>query len=145
MSPNDLEHLRKIERHLHHLLANAEKRTPGRWAFDPDNIGGGAWSYYGLVNADSGESVPVHVLVERPQNAPFIASCAGNAEAGWKATRAAIARILGCPRCGGTGITKGWMPTYNDPDNASMAPEAEPCCEGASDILAAWPDELLTC
>jgi len=29
-------------------------------------------------------------------NATFIASCAGNAEAGWKATRAAIATALDC-------------------------------------------------
>jgi len=31
MTPNDIEHLRKIDAHLEKLLSQAEKRTPGRW------------------------------------------------------------------------------------------------------------------
>jgi hypothetical protein len=32
-----------------------------------------------------------------------------------------------CQTCGGSKMTAGWYPTYNDPDNSGMHPEAEPC------------------
>jgi len=32
-----------------------------------------------------------------------------------------------CKKCHGTGITDGWTPTYSDPCNSGLAPEAEPC------------------
>lgn len=32
-----------------------------------------------------------------------------------------------CPHCGGVGLTPGWSPTYQDPDNAGGHSEAEPC------------------
>jgi hypothetical protein len=34
-----------------------------------------------------------------------------------------------CPHCGlPMSLSDGWVPSYNDPDNASGAPEAEPYC-----------------
>jgi hypothetical protein len=135
MTSAQLEHLKRIDAHLEKLLAQAEKRTPGRWYRGKNR-------YVGVDELWIVEAWETNDLKGKP-NATFIASCAGNAEAGWKAIRAAITRILGCPHCGGTGMTKGWVPTYSDPDNASMAPEAEPCCEEAADILAAFPLELI--
>ncbi len=73
----------------------------------------------------------------------YVPHYSASAEAGWKATRAAIADILNCQLCGGTGITDGWRPTYADPDNVRLAKEAEPCCEHAKHILAAFPLEML--
>lgn len=32
-----------------------------------------------------------------------------------------------CKTCGGSKMTDGWHPTFNDPDNAGMHPETEPC------------------
>ncbi len=120
-----IEHLQRIKSRCQELLATAETRTPGRWAFDPENIGGGPWPYYGLVNADSGESVPVHVLVERPGNATFIASCAGPAEAGWRATIAAV---------------NGLLRVYERCDE----PTSTYAEETLADIIAAWPEEVLS-
>jgi hypothetical protein len=37
------------------------------------------------------------------------------------------ANLEPCKTCGGTKMTSGWYPTYADPDNAGMHPEAEPC------------------
>lgn len=36
--------------------------------------------------------------------------------------------------CGGSKMTDGWRPTYNDPDNSGMHPEVEPCpdCQPSS-------------
>lgn len=44
-----------------------------------------------------------------------------------------------CKTCGGSKMTDGWYPTYNDPDNSEMHPEAEPCPDCQSVKL---PDPL---
>lgn len=44
-----------------------------------------------------------------------------------------------CKTCGGSKMTDGWYPTYNDPDNSGMHPEAEPCPDCQSVKL---PDPL---
>ena len=64
------EKLQKIKAECERLLALAEKRTPGKW------FPTGRTACY---NANDAE---------------FIAACAGLAEAGWKATIAAIDDIL---------------------------------------------------
>ena len=91
MTPAQLDHLRKIDAHLERLLALASKRTPGRWI-----VGAGRY----LVGLDS-DTVEIAEFskdddweLEQRSNMKFIASCAGNAEAGWRATRAAIEFIL---------------------------------------------------
>lgn len=131
MTTAQLDHLRAISDFLTKLLSDAEKRTPGRWHMSNS-------SAYHVASRD-GDISSTNLVPDTV----FIASCAGNAEAGWRATRAAIARALNCPRCGGTGITSGWVPSYADPSNVTMAPEAEPCCEQVKDILAAFPLESL--
>lgn len=91
MTPSQLEHLKLIDAHLERLLAIAEKRTPGRWI-----IGAGRY----LVGLDS-DTVEIAEFskdddweIEQRSNMKFIASCAGNAEAGWRATKAAIAGYM---------------------------------------------------
>ncbi len=61
-----------------------------------------------------------------------------------------------CKTCGGSKMTPGWYPTYNDPDNIGLHPEAEPCpaCqpgnlpdpldEAVKRMGAVAPDELIT-
>lgn len=97
MTPAQLEHLRLIKAHLETLLEGAKKRTPGRWQQgdsmhemnldmvyrQPDVIGRSAGiPAYGRNSGLSRE--------QDQYDAAFIASCAGNAEAGWKSTLAAI-------------------------------------------------------
>jgi hypothetical protein len=95
MTPDQLEHLRKIDEHLEKLLSQAEKRTPGRWIRERYVIKQPS----GRVCADVGphhtppNEYPPSCQRADDQNGDFIALCAGNAEAGWKATRAAIAMI----------------------------------------------------
>lgn len=44
-----------------------------------------------------------------------------------------------CATCGDTGLTPGWVPSHNDPDNNAMHPQAEPCnCEAG---LKRFPPE----
>lgn len=91
MTPTQLEHLKLIDAHLERLLELAEKRTPGEWVKDYDNDTGknddSFWEWW--------EAGPARCEgVKGEEDAAFIASCAGNAEAGWRATRAAIAHIV---------------------------------------------------
>jgi hypothetical protein len=105
--PTD-EHLKRIRARCVELLALAEKRSHGKW------VASGAW-----VDQAVGECITVVDLTD--SDALFIASCAGAAEAGWKATIAAIDALLEL----GTWFKS---PTLD---------------ELQSKIIAAWPEELL--
>lgn len=98
MTPAQLDHLHLIDAHLERLLGIAPKRTQGEWKINEGvevhqlytneeesntYIGAITGFSWGAISTDEGRT-----------NATFIASCAGNAEAGWKATRAAIAGYL---------------------------------------------------
>jgi hypothetical protein len=137
-----LEHLRKIDAHLEKLLSQAEKRTPGRWIRERYVIkqpGGRVCADVGPHHTPPNE-YPRSCQVADEQNGDFIASCAGNAEAGWEATRAAIA---------------DWLSLYKATEGyADGAPDASAhdklCNEVASlcrtnlrHILAAFPLELI--
>jgi len=142
MTPAQLSHLRAIDAHLERLLGIAAKRTPGEWSiYDA----GGVYQCPGIeagcnsivVVGDKDDDAGVRTGAD---DAAFIASCAGNAEAGWKATRAAIA---------------DWLSLYNSTEGyADGATDASPhdklCNEVASicrinlqHILAAFPLESL--
>lgn len=84
MTPAQLEHLRLIDAHLGRLLDIAAKRTPEKWETDQMAKRPAVFNTEGLF-------IDTNM---RPYDAAFIASCAGNAEAGWKATRAAIKSCL---------------------------------------------------
>ena len=81
---NTAEHLTKIVAKCHKLLALSEKRTPGKWATDGQQIEGN-----GQGVARSGWTTC------REGNADYIAACAGRAEAGWRSTIAAIEFLHG--------------------------------------------------
>lgn len=85
--------LLKIKSHLEKLLADAKLRTPGRWTNDilvkattKDPTGGHCVSP-GIVRFEPWDINP-------ESNARFIASCAGNAEAGWRRSLREIERTL---------------------------------------------------
>lgn len=92
MTTEQLDHLRRINAHLANLLATAEKRTPGEWSHQPYDSAGESTAVVSKGFKDGvGRTVALSPHYGNfSQDAAFIASCAGNAEAGWKATRAVI-------------------------------------------------------
>lgn len=113
------EHLNLIVQHLDKLLATAEKRTPGKWHCD--NARGV------ILESGSALTYPFGTPESEYNDATFIASCAGNAEAGWRATKAAIETLEVC------------TDRRNGSDYSTYASE-----EGVQSILAAFPLELIT-
>lgn len=97
MTPIQLDHLKRIDAHLERLLDIASKRTPGEW--DVENI---SPARHDVVKESGGKITSIfrahdgcHEYREAAlPDAIYIAACAGNAEAGWRATRAAIACLL---------------------------------------------------
>lgn len=82
MTPSQLKHLKLIDAHCERMLAIAEKRTPGEWGTNEGQF---------VCDENHGIAECYHRDPdENDRNAAFIASCAGNAEAGWRATRATI-------------------------------------------------------
>lgn len=117
MTTDQLEHLRLIDEHLTKLLDLAAKRTPGEWKEGHSIVGDGISST--ICNAP----LPIETLGKNwLSNRPFIASCAGNAEAGWKSTLGVIEAYYK------SGICCDWQ--------GYMRSAIEP-------ILAAWPLESL--
>lgn len=143
MKPAQLEHLKLIDAHLERQLSIAAKRTPGEWLPDSEE---------GLVTFVSHESelgfditpiaeVSLWANIDEPDesyakgqqeavaNATFIASCAGNAEAGWRAIRAAIHQ--------GT-----WLMEMDQQGRLSLQDQGA-THQMLLDILAAFPLELV--
>ena len=131
------EHLDKIVAKCKELLAVAEKRTPGRWVHDT-SIG----TLGDVITKDMDAIAQCQARNElardreannsqRNLNAAFIASCAGAAEAGWRATIAAIEGLQRPARWN----FQGW-----EGDHEIVAEiEAE-----VDAIISAWPEELLS-
>lgn len=97
MTTAPLNHLRAIDAHLARLLDIAAKRTPRRWVLElphPDEAQVFSVSSFGDERPGTLADCCNYSDEQDKSNAAFIASCAGNAEAGWIATRAAIARTL---------------------------------------------------
>ena len=87
MTPSQLEHLKLIDAHVERLLAIAEKRIPGDYV-KLDTYVGSKDNHHGIADfCYCGEA-------ENEDNASYFASCAGNAEAGWMATRSMIDYLL---------------------------------------------------
>jgi hypothetical protein len=113
------EKLQRIRARCVELLELAEKRTPGKWKYDFDLTG-----FPRINNGSVGVAVTnlgCSSYIQREHDATFIASCAGPAEAGWKATIAAIDGLLEL----GTWFKS---PTLDELQCA---------------IIVAWPEELL--
>lgn len=127
MTPAQLDHLARLKTHLETLLANAEKRTQGEWEVESSRAYCEDESVTHNVVGPSSDFMYLQEL----SDAAFIASCAGNAEAGWKSTLAAIAAIKlivpqPCPQ--------RLLLENDDVQNTYHLME---------DILAAWPIEKL--
>jgi hypothetical protein len=108
MTSEQLDHLRTIDAHIDALLALAAKRTPGRWLPGSDTVWAKDEEDERVCN-DCGGWDP-----------DFIAACAGRAEAGWRATKAAIASLQ--YKSAHSGVAR----------------------DALEAILAAWPLEILT-
>lgn len=129
MTPARLEHLRKIDAHLERLLAIAENRTPGEYFSDDFNDVWAKGGHYNYLVAQ----------IEDEETSSFIASCAGNAEAGWKATRAAIAEILAAYEA----RFESWCLVCQELNQDPGKLEDYPLPPWSDDILAAFPLELI--
>jgi hypothetical protein len=119
------EHLQAIKTKCQALLAIAEKRTAGEWqvVFKTRTTGAYTFTESHLPFLKAG----THVIGEgweleerEADDFDFCASCAGAAEAGWRATIAFIDAILPFVR---EGVVKPELP---------------------NSIIAAWPEELLS-
>lgn len=138
MTPSQIDHMRRIDAHLASLLENAKKRTPGRWVHfvDQGQVGDVSTEDHDSI-AMTQERIEVARMADigghwrsrmneiRNYNATFIASCAGNAEAGWESTRETIAWILFEESAEVCAISGQMLETL------------------AAPILAQWPEELL--
>lgn len=113
---NTTEHLQKIKAKCLELLEITEKRTPGKWQIVGNEIRG---PFLAMIIA--------HGLSPRGDDAHFIASCAGAAEAGWRSTIAAIDGL------------KAHLDDYKD---AEIKPNYY-VEKAIVAILAAWPVEIL--
>ena len=93
MPPELLNRLYLLKANLESLLATAAKRTPGDWHCP-----------HARMEVFMQDNRPVAMIYgsrnEGHSNAAFIASCAGNAEAGWRSTLAAIDLLLEMERQG---------------------------------------------
>lgn len=114
------EHLQRIKAKCEQLLELAAKRTPGKWAkntYKPHVAGESATHSVDGPPSD-------YMYLQEESDASFIASCAGPAEAGWRATIAAIDSLLFI--------------------QSTAQPLLEEYCTKKLDaILTAWPEELL--
>jgi hypothetical protein len=132
---NTTEKLTKIRAKCVALLETAKQRTPGKWRVESSYIGNGS---AGCISAglnsygDGPAAYPIGRLAENELKEPdsaFITACAGPAEAGWRAT---IAAIEICFRL--EDVRYGW-----DGDCGASA-HAESL---ADQIIAAWENQII--
>lgn len=120
------EHLDKILAKLDSLIADAKLRTPGRWIQELEDV----WLYegdeMGARCISDCHSRHTRDSKQAKANATFIASCAGNAEAGWVATRAAILYFRNEARIA-----------------VELCDDSDVAFEMLDSIIAAWPEEIL--
>jgi len=135
------EHLNRIVAKCRELLAGAEKRTPGKWSHWPTHwAGGGSSIKYGSencpwINSDGKSDIArvnptrIYTSHEPMANAAFISSCAGPAEAGWRATIAAIDML---------------QKDYESLNDAGNKDGMRVIQWRMAKIIAAWPESLLS-
>lgn len=119
------EQLAAIRAKCVELLAIAEKRTPGKWERAGElatHIIGECSRNNGAMICDLPDSSPAGD--QYAPNAAFIASCAGPAESGWKATIATIDEL-----------TKDAQWFFGQPQNSSAA--------ALSTIIKIWEETLV--
>jgi hypothetical protein len=127
------EHLQLIKSECERLLAIAEKRTQGEWKVSN-------YRPYGIIARSEKESTYAlgdnnfkhFIHPDSAENAAFIATCAGRAEAAWRSTIAAIDCLIDCEEL-----------HYCDNDGREC-PRDRPLIRMQNSIITAWPIELLT-
>jgi hypothetical protein len=123
---NTQEHLNRIKAKCQKLLAIAEKRTAGEWRIlDADDECPGIEAGKTSIVIWGGEDDEAGVRTGF-NDATFIASCAGAAEAGWRATIAAIDELT----------------ALNDESCLYDGHEGQHT-HRLRKLIAAWPKELL--
>ena len=120
---NTTEHLEKIKAKCQQLLATAEKRTPGKWIHDACAVISRCSEHDGEARKHIDGGFYRIEVDGAPSACTYIASCAGPAEAGWRATIAVIHNAL----CAGHEFWE--LPPARQSDLKL--------------IIAAWPEELL--
>lgn len=130
MTPAQLDHLYRIKRHLKNLLANAKKRSQGEWkVYENESLSIFTKERIGVTPIQGCDVANTNIVGFTDDqcrlNAAFIASCAGNAEAGWTY---ALKNL------------KTWLRTYDEAISQEIKDLAS--CQ-LNDILAAWPIEKL--
>lgn len=93
MTPAQINHLQLIDAHLDKLLTAATKRAPGRWKTCRGKHG----TIIRLYKDTVGEPMDVCRAWDcsrKEGNTNFITACAGNAEAGWRSTKAVIKALI---------------------------------------------------
>ena len=139
MTTEHLDHHRRIDAHLANLLDIAAKRTPGEWATRSNTE---RMDYGKPIRVESNKppfSVAYHGSEDcflSAGDAAFIAAAAGNAEAGWKATRAAIAEILSAHEA----AYEGWCLVSKELGKDPGSLEDYPLPPWSQHILAAFPN-----
>lgn len=139
MNLSTTERLSLIESHLRKLLEIAEKRAQGKWICHD----GDTWDENGVSIISSHDD----------DTSAYIASCAGNAEAGWKSTLAAIAGCKEVIGCFDAAIAEGLnerigelereVGSLNDLVTRRLLFAYDAAKAQLNEILAAYPIELL--
>lgn len=131
------EHLNRIRARCVELLEIAKHRTPGRWYVAKGGLGNkdGMDTVYATNDdlnyiAACRDFACFHAPPKNSENATFIASCAGAAEAGWRATIAAIDSLPGY-----ASLTEAANPSVRLIGGCAQ--------DGINSIIASWPEELL--
>ena len=111
------ERLSKIKVQCESLLAIAENRTPGKWSHCEKGDYLALNKRIGLMSCIIADDLgPKVAEAYKERDSAFIASCAGSAEAGWRATIDAVDACIQFQSI-----------------NAELTKQ----------IIAAWPEELL--
>lgn len=133
------EKLDALLKHLHNLIEGAKKRTPGKWIHDKSRGSVGDVCTTDLdavaqcqerseISRRFGTTHRQYQNIQRDNNAAYIASCAGNAEAGWRATIAAIDGLRDLDK---------WCRTWTD-DNGCAGAVIQSVSAQLDSILTAW-------
>jgi hypothetical protein len=129
MTPDQIRHLHLIEAHLDKLLAIASQRTTGKWRKEASRAYCADDEFtYNVVGPPSD-----YMYLQEEGDASFIAACAGNAEAGWVATKGMIMLCRSYDELSKTITT----PLTLEATNIA-------CDSLLETILIAWPLELLS-
>jgi len=139
------EHLNRIVAKCRELLEEkAAKRTPGKWSHYSDRVCSESEFHDDaeVDNVDVCQGITWRKDSPKQkvgENLVFIAACAGSAEAGWRATIAAIEAIRSAPHDRYCSAVKG-------PEPETWLVESDCDCwkkDAVASIIAAWPEELL--